>query len=257
MKKALILLGCPESPSQTPLAIYCGYALGKKGYDVTFACNPSAAKLLEVSDPEKHYFKKHLNIDKCLDNLEESAYDLLIGFAHKDAAVSYFVTFYHIIQSKAIALVFEKDQDLVNQFESTIAESTDATIVSARAFHNPTPIRVKIDKALEKLWGFIMSFCLETYLNQSEDYTILASRTGFKEVKKIIEDNSNEIIYINPGEKILGVRMIGVPPIPIGINTSKGTIILPYTKPCYGTAAVVLPLSSDDIDNIRKVAIKN
>ncbi len=52
MKKALILLGCPEAPSQTPLAIYTTYALKKVGYEVTIASTPSASKLLEVSDPE-------------------------------------------------------------------------------------------------------------------------------------------------------------------------------------------------------------
>ena len=32
--KALILLGCPETPSQTPMSIYASYKLSEKGYDV-------------------------------------------------------------------------------------------------------------------------------------------------------------------------------------------------------------------------------
>ena len=32
-----------------------------------------------------------------------------------------------------------------------------------------------------------MSFCLETYLQESEDYKILASRSGFKDCAKLIE----------------------------------------------------------------------
>ena len=32
-----------------------------------------------------------------------------------------------------------------------VSESTNATIVSARAYHNPTPLRVKFDKAVKKL----------------------------------------------------------------------------------------------------------
>ena len=36
--KALILLGCPETPSQTPMSIYAAYKLAEKGYDVTIAC---------------------------------------------------------------------------------------------------------------------------------------------------------------------------------------------------------------------------
>ena len=58
MKKALILLGCPESPSQTPLAIYTTYTLKKMGYEVTIASTPSASKLLEVSDSEQFYVNK-------------------------------------------------------------------------------------------------------------------------------------------------------------------------------------------------------
>ncbi|WP_263640948.1 DUF1890 domain-containing protein [Methanobrevibacter arboriphilus] len=54
----MILLGCPESPSQTPMAIYVAQKLAKMDYDVTVASTPSAAKLLEVSDPEEYYVKK-------------------------------------------------------------------------------------------------------------------------------------------------------------------------------------------------------
>ena len=101
-----------------------------------------------------------------------------------------------------------------------------------------------------------MSFCLETYLQESENYEILIARSGFKECKKIIQDHSPEIIYVKAGEKILGVRIIGVPPIAIGIDEEKGTIALPYTKPCYGTSVVELPVDKEEIDNIRSVAIE-
>lgn len=151
MKKALILLGCPEAPSQTPLSIYVGNALEKKGFEIFYACTPSASKLLEVSDPERYYIKNIINIEKCLDSLEDSDYDFLFGFAHKDAAVSYFVTFDSILQVDSIALVFEKDEDLLEEFISIIEENTNAKILSAKAFHNPTPLRVKIDKAFEEL----------------------------------------------------------------------------------------------------------
>ena len=39
--KALILLGCPETPSQTPMAVYAFSKLSKIGYDVTIAANPA------------------------------------------------------------------------------------------------------------------------------------------------------------------------------------------------------------------------
>lgn len=151
MKKALILLGCPEAPSQTPMAVYAVYKLTSMGYDVTVASTPSAMKLLEVTDPEEFYVKNKIDIESCLDNLDEGLYDLLIGFIHKDAAVSYFVTFYHILNTASLAVVFEKDPDLLEKFVETVQESTDARLVSARAYHNPTPLRVKFDRALKQM----------------------------------------------------------------------------------------------------------
>lgn len=151
MKKALILLGCPESPSQTPLAIYAANKLKKIGYDVTTASTPSAMKLLEVGDPEELYLKNKVDIDSCIEKLDKGTFDLLVGFIHKDAAVSYFVTFYSILDTKSIAIVFEKDADKLAEFIDTVSENTDAEIVSARAYHNPTPLRVKFDKIIKKL----------------------------------------------------------------------------------------------------------
>jgi hypothetical protein len=151
MKKALILLGCPEAPSQTPMAVYSVYKLTKMGYEVTVASTPSAMKLLEVSDPEEFYVKNKIDIESCLENLEEGTYDLLIGFIHKDAAVSYFVTFYYIMNTTSLAVVFEKDPDLLENFVETVQESTDASVVSARAYHNPTPLKVKFDRAIREL----------------------------------------------------------------------------------------------------------
>ena len=151
MKKALVLLGCPESPSQTPMAVYVTYKLKEMGYDVTTASTPSAMKLLEVGDPEGHYIENKIDIDSCIDKLEKGSFDLLIGFIHKDAAVSYFVTFNSILDATSIAIIFEKDAEKLEDLQNMVSESTNATIVSARAFHNPTPLRVRFDKALKKL----------------------------------------------------------------------------------------------------------
>ncbi len=153
MKKAIILLGCPESPSQTPLAIYATQKLTGMGYQVTVASTPSAKKLLEVSDPKELYVLNKTDIESCLDGLEEGDYDFLLGFVAKDAAVSYFVTFYHILNTQSLALVFHRDQEKLDHFENAVRESTQANITSARAYHNPTPLRVRLDRALDKLIG--------------------------------------------------------------------------------------------------------
>ncbi len=151
MKKALILLGCPESPSQTPLAIYAAYQLELKGLQVTVAGTPSALKMLEISDPNKQYLKHKTDIESCLDTLEEETYDILLGFAHNDAAVSYFITFYHILQVPAISVVFARDPVLLQELEKEVTETTKARIVSARAYHNPTPLKVRLDQAINEL----------------------------------------------------------------------------------------------------------
>jgi hypothetical protein len=155
MKKALILLGCPESPAQTPMAIYASYRLTQVGYDVTVVSNPSAMRLIDVSDPEENYVKNKnkIDIDSCIENLNEGDFDFLLGFVHKDAAVAFFVTFYHILNTKSMALIFEKDPELLEDYEKQILENTDAQIVSARAYHNPNPIRVKLDKAIKSMEG--------------------------------------------------------------------------------------------------------
>lgn len=100
-----------------------------------------------------------------------------------------------------------------------------------------------------------MAFCLDTYLQQSDDYEILASQAGFKDCAMIIRFKAPEVVKVKPGEEILGVRVIGVPPIPIGINEDKGTVLIPYTKPCHGTSVVELPITSEEIEKIRKVGI--
>jgi len=99
-------------------------------------------------------------------------------------------------------------------------------------------------------------FCLETYLQESDNYEILISRAGFKDCAKIIEENSPNIIYVNAGDKVLGVRIIGIPPVPVGINEKKGTIIFPYTKPCYGTAVIEIPIENTEIEKVKEMNIK-
>ncbi len=147
--KAMILLGCPEAPAQTPLAVYASYKLNQMGYETTIVSNPAAGKLLDVCDPEHVYIKNREDIDRTLEDLEEGDYDLLLGLVHKDAAATFFVTYSHILQTKAIALIFSRDVAEVEEFVDMVASSTDAEIVAAKAYHNPTPIRVKLDKALK------------------------------------------------------------------------------------------------------------
>ncbi|MDI6644834.1 MAG: DUF1894 domain-containing protein [Methanobacteriaceae archaeon] len=98
-------------------------------------------------------------------------------------------------------------------------------------------------------------FCLETYLKESDDYLIHMSRSGFKDCAEFIEKNSKEVIHVKAGTKIVGARIIGIPPIPIGIDIEKSQIMIPYTKPCYGTAVVEVPVDLVEIKKIKDAAI--
>ena len=150
--KALVLLGCPETPSQTPMAVYASDKLTKLGYDTTIAANPAAAKLVKVSDPEDYYNLNIVDLERTLGEVQAGDYDLLLGFVHKDAAAAFFVTVDQILDTKSIALVFERDLDLVGHFVEMIEESgSKAKICAVRAFHNPSPIKINLDKALKEL----------------------------------------------------------------------------------------------------------
>ena len=150
--KALILLGCPETPSQTPMAVYASSELPKFGYDVTLAANPAASKLVKISDPEGYYKLNIVDLERTLGEVNEGDYDLLVGFVHKDAAAAFFVTFDQILNTKSLALVFERDLDVVGEFVNMIEESgSKAKICAVRAFHNPSPIKINFDKALKEL----------------------------------------------------------------------------------------------------------
>ena len=120
--KALILLGCPETPAQTPMAVYVFNKLTKMGYDTTIAANPAASKLVKISDPEGLYNLNLIDLERTLGEINEGDYDLLVGFVHKDAAASFFVTFDQILNTKSIALVFSRDADEVAEFVNMIEE---------------------------------------------------------------------------------------------------------------------------------------
>ena len=133
------------------MAVYVFNRLTHLGYDVTIAANPAASKLVKISDPEGFYNLNLVDLERTLGEIQEGDYDLLVGFVHKDAAASFFVTFEQILQCKSLALVFSRDGDEVAEFVSMIEESgSNAVIAAVRAFHNPSPIKVKFDRAIKE-----------------------------------------------------------------------------------------------------------
>ncbi|ABR55468.1 Uncharacterised conserved protein UCP006577 [Methanococcus vannielii SB] len=78
--------------------------------------------------------------------------------------------------------------------------------------------------------------CIDNYSHE----TLL--KGSFKECSDYIKQHYKNIREFNPGDEILeGVMLIGVPPIPVGYE--EDFIIFPYTKPCYGTHVLKVPMN--------------
>ncbi|MGZ4893556.1 MAG: DUF1890 family protein [Halobacteriota archaeon] len=152
--KALLLLGCPEVPVQTGLALYIGNALKEQGFDVICAGTPSAVNLMKVADPKKVYIESYVNIDKCINQIAEGTFDvdLAFGFIHKDSGVQYLGTVAALSKSTPIAIVFGREAELLSK---EVTESVDGVqVIWETAVHNPLPLKKKLDKIRE--WAVIM-----------------------------------------------------------------------------------------------------
>lgn len=65
------------------------------------------------------------------------------------------------------------------------------------------------------------------------NYEVLLRNCSFKEYRQYIKKNYREVHEVMPGYKLFDLALIGVPPIPIGVDGDD--VIFPYTKPCHGT----------------------
>ena len=61
--EALLLLGCPQVPVQTSLALYAAHNLRKQGCRPVIAGTPAARKLMEVADPEAFFTREIVTVD--------------------------------------------------------------------------------------------------------------------------------------------------------------------------------------------------
>ena len=143
-KKALLVMGCPEVPVQMNRAIDL-VQLRKSGYDVTVAGTDAAVKLLKVADFDSYYVQKTVDLDQLIPEIVEKRidFDLCFAFMHSDAGMTYGATFSAISKAKLYAVVFGKNAE-------ELAKTIDypAEKVVAKATHNPTPLKNKIDKVI-------------------------------------------------------------------------------------------------------------
>jgi hypothetical protein len=138
-------MGCPEVPVQMSIAIYLAQKLRKSGYDVTVAGTDAAVKLLKVADFDSYYVQKTVDLDQLIPEIVEKKidFDLCFAFMHSDAGMTYGATFSAISKAKLYAVVFGKNAEELSKTIDYPAEK-----IVAKATHNPSPLKNKIDKVI-------------------------------------------------------------------------------------------------------------
>ena len=144
-KSAVLVLGCPQVPVQTGIALYLISALRKKGVRTVIAGNRAARTLVEVSDPERHYVGEVMDIDRYIGEIAEKkrAFDYHFIFIHNDAGVSYAATVQAITGKTVVALIYgEHFQEIAGMITFPCEK------IAAKAVHNPMPLKNKLDEVL-------------------------------------------------------------------------------------------------------------
>lgn len=155
-KKALFLLGCPEVPVQTGIALYLASRLKNAGMDVFVAGTDAALELLKVSDTEAHYVNAEMmtNLDKSIESLAEKRldFDFCFVFVHNDAGISYLATVQSISKAKLFAIIFGNDaESLAKQIEFNCEK------LVAKSVHNPNPLKKEIDEMIKEVKKWAVS----------------------------------------------------------------------------------------------------
>ncbi|MEN6443326.1 MAG: DUF1890 domain-containing protein [Methanoregula sp.] len=140
---ALLVLGCPQVPVQTSIALYLIHRLKKAGIVPVVAGNTSANTLLVVADPDRHYLGEVMDLDRAIAMITEKKrdFDRCFVFIHNDAGISYAATMNVISKAKLYTLVYGEHQDtLVGQIDFPCIK------IAAKAVHNPLPLKKAIDE---------------------------------------------------------------------------------------------------------------
>ena len=144
--KVLLMMGCPEVPIQTSIALYLSHKLTNLGFDVTVAGTDAVIKLLKVSDSDGYYVKKMVDLDKTLEDIIEKRmdFDICFAFMHNDAGMTYAATMSGISQAKLYSIVFGRNAE-------TLADAIefDTEKIVAKDVHNPIRLKSKVDKVVE------------------------------------------------------------------------------------------------------------
>ncbi|AKB20165.1 MULTISPECIES: DUF1890 domain-containing protein [unclassified Methanosarcina] len=146
--KVLLMMGCPEVPIQTSIALYLSHKLTNTGFDVTVAGTGAATQLLKVSDSDGYYAKKLANLDNTIEDIIEKKadFDICFAFMHNDAGMTYAATMSAISQGKLYSIVFGRNAEALAE---TIEFDCDKIV--AKDVHNPVRLKNKLDKVVEEI----------------------------------------------------------------------------------------------------------
>jgi hypothetical protein len=146
---ALILLGCPEVPVQTSVALYLAYKLKENGLSPVIAGTRAARNLVQLADPQRHYAPDYQDLEECIAEMAEKkkAYRMCFVFIHNDAGVSYAATVSAVTDAKVYAVVYGRNAaDLIAELEEL-----PVRVIGAPATHNPMPLKKQMDRVMQ--WG--------------------------------------------------------------------------------------------------------
>lgn len=147
-RSALLVLGCPQVPVQTSIALYLIHRLTQAGFKPVVAGNRSAVTLLVVADPKRYYLGEVLDLDRAIDLITEKKrdFDLCFVFIHNDAGISYAATMGAISKARLYAIIYGEHYD---QIISSI--DFPCQNIAAKAVHNPMPLKKMLDEVAP--WG--------------------------------------------------------------------------------------------------------
>ncbi len=142
---ALLLLGCPQVPVQTSVAIHLCDQLRERGIEPVIAGTGAARKLIEVADPKRHYIGEVIDLDLCIDQIAEKQrdFDYAFVFIHNDGGVSYAGTISAISKARLFGIVYGEHAD-----ETATAITFPCEVIATKATHNPMPLIVRLGKVL-------------------------------------------------------------------------------------------------------------
>ena len=85
---------------------------------------------------------------------------------------------------------------------------------------------------------------------------VLLTGAAPDDVNNYVRKNSKEYYEITPGFEFREVRMLLRSPMLVGLKIKKQKILLPFTKPCYGTILYEIDAKSGDFDFLRSNLLK-